>query len=300
VRPAGEARITLVRVIDLHSHSSFSDGSESPERVIELASDAGCTAVALTDHDSTDGVARAAARAAQVGIRFISGCEVSCAYSPGTMHVLCYIVTGTDSPLQAELTRLREDRELRNERMATRLADIGLPITYDEVVEEAGGVGVGRPHFAAVLKRKGVVSSIQEAFDSYLAKGTPGYVSKARIEIETVIDVARRSGGVASLAHPLSLGLERQSLAVELGRLAEIGLTGVECYYGRYDPDTRSELARLASRLGLVATGGSDFHGTYKPDLSMGVGTGDLSVPDGVVEELEARRPSPSGGGASS
>ena len=282
---------TLGRVIDLHSHSTFSDGSESPERVVELAAAAGCTAVALTDHDGTGGIERATARARQLGIPLISGCEVSCAYSPGTMHVLCYHVPASGGPLQEELVKLRNDRERRNETMARKLADLGLPVTYEEVVAEAGGVGVGRPHFAAVLVRKGVVSSVQEAFDSYLAKGTPGYVSKARIEVETVVDLARRSGGVAVLAHPLSLGLERQSLAAELRRLAERGLAGVECYYGRYDPETRAELAALATRLGLVATGGSDFHGTYKPDLSMGTGTGDLAVPDAVVEELAARRP---------
>lgn len=278
-------------VIDLHSHSTFSDGSESPERVVELAVAAGCTAVALTDHDGTEGLGRAAGRADELGIELIPGCEVSCSYAPGTMHVLCYFVTSEPSPLQDELARLRHDREHRNVLMAERLAEFGLPITYEEVAEEAGGVGIGRPHFAAVLMRKGIVSSVQEAFDRFLAKGTPGYVSKARIEVETVVDLARRSGGVAVLAHPLSLGIERDQLARELGRLAELGLTGVESYYGRYDPSTRKELVELATGLGLVATGGSDFHGTYKPDLSMGTGTGDLDVPAEVVAALAARRP---------
>lgn len=278
-------------MIDLHSHSNFSDGSESPERVVELAAAAGCAAVALTDHDGTEGLPRAAARAAELGVELVPGCEVSCSFSPGTMHVLCYFVSPGRSPLQDELARLREDRASRNERMAARLADIGLPVTYAEVLDEAGSIGVGRPHFAAVLVRKGVVSSIQEAFDSYLAKGTPGYVSKARVGIETVIDLVTRSGGVAVLAHPLSLGLERATLARELGRLRELGLAGVECHYGRYDTITRAELVALAGRLGLVASGGSDFHGSYKPDLSIGTGTGDLDVPDAIVAELAARRP---------
>ncbi|MCU1494884.1 MAG: hypothetical protein JWO62_2648 [Acidimicrobiaceae bacterium] len=278
-------------MIDLHSHSSFSDGSESPERVVELAAAAGCTAVALTDHDTTEGLPRATVRAAELGIAIVPGCEVSCAFSPGAMHVLSYFVSGEPSPFQDELVRLRADRESRNERMAARLAEIGMPITYEEVVEEAGGVGVGRPHFASVLVRKGVVGSIQEAFDAYLAKGTPGYVSKARIEVERVVDLVTRSGGVTVLAHPLSLDLDEEALTRELARLAEIGLTGMECYYGRYDPATRAQLVALAGSLGLVATGGSDFHGTYKPDLSMGTGTGDLEVPSTVVEELAARRP---------
>lgn len=282
---------TVGAVIDLHSHSSFSDGSESPEEVVELAAAAGCRTVALTDHDGTDGIARAAERARALGIDLVPGCEVSCSYAPGTMHVLCYFVPPGPSPLQEELARLRNDRERRNERMATQLAAIGLPVTLEEAVAEAGGVGVGRPHFAAVLVRKGVVSSVQEAFDTYLAKGGPGYVDKARIEIATVVEIARASGAVTALAHPLSLGLGRDELGRELARMAGLGLTGLECYYGRYDPATRSELAQLAESLGLVATGGSDFHGSYKPGLSMGTGTGDLDVPDHVVDELAARRP---------
>lgn len=287
-------------MIDLHSHSTFSDGSESPERVVELAVAAGCTALALTDHDGTGGLGRAEARASELGIEIVPGCEVSCSFSPGTMHVLCYFVTPDASPLQDELVRLRGDRESRNARMAEQLQAIGMPVSYDEVLDEAGGIGAGRPHFAAVLVRKGIVGTVQEAFDTLLAKGGPGYVSKARVVIETVIDLVTRSGGVAVLAHPLSLGLERPTLARELGRLREIGLIGVECHYGRYAPAVRDELATLAGRIGLVATGGSDFHGSYKPDLSVGTGTGDLDVPSSVLAELTARRPSvepsPAGG----
>jgi predicted metal-dependent phosphoesterase TrpH len=278
-------------MIDLHSHSACSDGSESPERVVELAFEAGCRTVALTDHDATFGLATAAQRAADLGMEFVRGCEVSCAFAPGTLHMLCYFIEPGSNPLEAELVRLQTDRETRNERMAERLAAIGLPISYDEVVEEARGVGVGRPHFAAVLVRKGIVDSIQQAFDDYLAKGTPGYVSKARVEPETIIELAKRSGGVAVVAHPLSMGLETSALEVELARLAAVGLAGLECYYGRYDPTERRDLAALARRLDLVPTGGSDFHGSYKPDLKMGVGQGDLEVPDDVVAELAQRRP---------
>jgi predicted metal-dependent phosphoesterase TrpH len=284
-------------VIDLHTHSSCSDGSETPEQVVELAAAAGCATIALTDHDSTDGIDRAASRAAQLGIALVPGCEVSCSFSPGTMHVLCYFVSAAPSPLQDELARLRHDRETRNEKMVERLRAIGLPVTYAEVLEEAGGVGLGRPHVAAVLVRHGVVGSVQEAFDTYLAKGAPGYVSKTRVDAGTVVDVVTRSGAVAVLAHPLSLGLDPPALEHELRRLREIGLVGVECYYGRYEPSVREELVSLAARTDLVATGGSDFHGRYKPDLSAGSGTGDLDVPDSVVDELAGRRTSSGGAG---
>ncbi len=278
-------------MIDLHSHSTFSDGSETPERVVELAATAGCTALALTDHDGTGGVARAAARAAELGVDLVPGCEVSCV-ATGTMHVLCYFVgEDADAPLERELERLRDDRSRRNAEMVDRLVDLGVPISYEEVLEEAGGQGVGRPHFAAVLVRKGVVGSVQEAFDTFLAKGSPAYVSKVRLEAATVVDLTTRSGGVTSLAHPRSLGLEPDELRRELQRLAELGLAGVECYYGRYDPATRAALTAMAEEIGLVGTGGSDFHGTYKPDLAMGTGTGDLDIPHRVVAQLAARRP---------
>ncbi len=280
-------------MIDLHTHSTFSDGSESPERIVELAVAAGLGTVALTDHDELGGLARAAARAAELGIRLLPGCEVSCSFSPGSMHVLCYFIEPGAGPLQEELERLRADREVRNRSMAERLALLGLPLSYEEVLGEAGGKGVGRPHFAGVLVRKGAATSIQDAFDRYLAKGTPGYVSKARVDVRDIIERAGGSGALATVAHPLSLGLDEDELDRTLAELAEAGLAGLECHYGRYDAPTCARLVDLARRHGLVPTGGSDFHGSYKPDLSVGTGAGDLAVPDEAVEELEARRPMP-------
>jgi predicted metal-dependent phosphoesterase TrpH len=277
-------------VIDLHCHSDFSDGSESPAHVVELAASAGCSTLALTDHDVLDGLRDARARADDLGVRLVDGCEVSCVIGRGTMHVLCYFIPPTGGPLQDELSRLRDDRGRRNVEMADRLAALGLPITLDEVTEEANGRGVGRPHFAAVLVRAGVVGSIQEAFDRFLAKGRPGYVGKSRVDISEIVALAHASGGVAALAHPLSLELDRAELERAARGYAEQGLVGIECYYARYDQETRRELVALARRCGLVPTGGSDFHGSYKPDISVGSGTGDLSVPDEVLDELVSRR----------
>jgi hypothetical protein len=168
--------------------------------------------------------------------------------------------------------------------------ELGLPITPEEVEAEAGGKGIGRPHVAAVLVRNGVVTTIQEAFDRYLAKGQPGYVEKERLHPDQAIRLARASDAVAVLAHPLSLGLEGAELDRTIGELAELGLAGAEAIYGRYSPEERAEVAALARRHGLVVTGGSDHHGTYKPDLQVGIGTGDLDVPDSVLEELATRR----------
>lgn len=278
-------------MIDLHTHSVVSDGSDPPGSIPELAAAAGCSAVALTDHDRLDGVPAAEDRAAALGIELVAGCELSCAVDRGTMHMLVYFVEPGDGPLQEELVRLQAVRDERNRRMAERLADLGLPVTYDELVEEAGGSGVGRPHAAAVLVEKGAAESIQDAFDRYLARGRPGYVEKERLEPQSAIALAHASQGVTVLAHPFSLDLEPKALDAVLGELAALGLAGVESVYAGYPPDQRDALAALAARHGLVATGGSDYHGSYKPGLSVGTGRGDLQVPDGALEALRDRRP---------
>jgi predicted metal-dependent phosphoesterase TrpH len=278
-------------MIDLHTHSTVSDGSDAPADIPTLAAEAGCTAVALTDHDRLDGVPEAAATAAALGVELVPGCELSCEVSKGTMHVLVYFVEPGEGPLQDELVRLQEARDTRNQRMAAKLAgELGLPITLEEIEEEAGGRGVGRPHVAAVLVRKGVASSVQDAFDRFLAKGQAGYVDKDRLLPADALHLARASGGVPVLAHPRSLELEPAPLEAAVAELTELGLSGLEAIYGRYDPGQRAGLAALAARLGLAVTGGSDHHGTYKPDLRVGTGRGDLEVPDQALEDLRQRR----------
>jgi len=287
-------------LIDLHTHSTVSDGSEPPERIPELAAEAGCAAVALTDHDSLAGLARAAVAAQRVGVQLVPGCEVSCrrpsgpggASAEGAMHVLCYFVENGEGPLQDELGRLRDDRSGRNHRLVERLGELGVPLTWDEVVAEAGDeAGVGRPHFARVLVAHGAARTIDDAFDRWLAEGRPAYVPKARLDAAEVSTLARASGGVAVLAHPLSLGMGLSALERVVDELAGRGLAGLEATYGSYRAEDRRALRRLAERTGLVATGGSDFHGSFKPDLRVGTGLGDLDVPDDALEALAARRP---------
>ena len=278
-------------MIDLHSHSVFSDGSERPQRVVELAKEAGCTAVALTDHDGLGGLDEARQRANELDLELVDGCEVSCALGESSLHVLCYFVRGDSGPLPEELAHLRDDRERRNVLMVEKLQALGLPITFEEVSAKAEGMGIGRPHVAAVLKDHGIVRDINEAFDRFLGTGRPGYVKKSRITIEQIIECTERSGGVCVVAHPYSLQLERHDLERQVAEWASRGLTGLESYYSRYSPELRTELVAMARRHGLVPTGGSDFHGSYKPDISMGTGTGDLNVPDEVLDELRSRRP---------
>lgn len=275
-------------MIDLHTHSTASDGSDAPRRIPELAAAAGCSAVALTDHDTLEGIDEARARAVELGVELISGCELSCEVSEGGMHLLVYLVEPGDGPLQDRLIHLQAVRAERNKRMVDRLRQLGMDVTYDELLAEAGGRGVGRPHAAAVLVRKGYVQSLPEAFDRFLADGRPGYVEKERMKPGEAIGLARASGGVPVLAHPFSLRKTLDALASVVGELKDLGLGGLECLYSRYSPEEREALARLARRNGLVATGGSDHHGSYKPDLQVGVGAGDLKVPEDVLTELRA------------
>ncbi len=287
-------------MIDLHTHSTVSDGSERPGRIPEMAAAAGCSAVALTDHDSLEGVDEARASARRAGITLVPGCEVSCRKpSPppgqprigGSVHVLVYFVEPGEGPLQDELVVLRGDRAERNAHLRARLAELGAPVDYDAMVAEAGGeAGLGRPHFARALVRAGAAADVDDAFDRFLADGRPAYVPKARLSPADVARLAIASGGVAVLAHPLTLGLDPSALERLVGELAEAGLGGIEAVYGRYSTDERRALRRMARRRGLVATGGSDYHGTFKADLEVGTGMGDLDVPDSALEELAARR----------
>lgn len=279
-------------MIDLHTHSACSDGTDPPSAIPELAARAGCRAVSLTDHDNLAGLGAARERAAAVGVELVPGCEVSCRWSGGSLHVLVYFVDGPEGPLQDELGRLRGDRVARNRRLVSRLGELGLPVTYEEVVAEAAGEeSAGRPHVAAVLARKGLVDSVADAFDRWLAEGRPAYVPKARVSPAEVARLARLSGGVAVLAHPLTLGLDEPALDAAVAELAATGFAGIEAHYGRYTPAERAALAAVARRHDVVATGGSDYHGTVKAGLSVGTGTGDLCVPDSALDDLNDRRP---------
>jgi predicted metal-dependent phosphoesterase TrpH len=285
-----EAQVTSISVIDLHTHSTVSDGSDPPERIPELAHAAGCRAVALTDHDRVDGVAAATVRASELGVELVPGVEISCEHA-GTMHVLVYFLAPGEGPLQAELGRMQSARDNRNRQMAELMAGLGLPVSYEEIVTEAGGTGAGRPHIAAILVRKGVVGTIQQAFDVWLAKGRPAYLDKTRLAPDAAVRLAVASKAVPVLAHPFSLGLTPGGTEATIAELAGYGLAGVEAIYGRYSPEQRCAVGDMARQYRLVATGGSDHHGTYKPDLQVGIGRGDLDVPDSVLDELRERIP---------
>ena len=276
--------------VDLHLHSVFSDGTATPEEIVATAADIGLTGIALTDHDTLAGIPRAVAAARRAAIRFIGGTELSVEWQDQTMHLLVYFLDPGPGPLQDRLEALRKARGQRNLRIASLLQGLGLEISMEEVAAEAGHGVVGRPHFAGVMIDKGYVQSVAEAFDRYLAAGRPAYAPREKLDAETAIGLARESGAVPVIAHPHTIGLRAAEYATGFRQLVSIGLGGIESYYGEYSSEMRAHLVRVCEALGIAATGGSDYHGRYKPHLEIGIGKGDLRVPDAAFDQLVAAR----------
>lgn len=275
--------------VDLHLHSTASDGTDSPRRVVELAAEAGLSAIALTDHDNLDGIAEAREAGKRLDIEVVSGTELSVEWDTGAMHLLVYFLEPGPGPLQDRLQWLQNSRHERNLRIVDRCNELGLAITYDEVSEEAGGRGIGRPHIAAILLRKGHVDTMAEAFDRYLATGGLAYEPRDRLDAYEAIELARQSGAVSSIAHPHTIGAGRDDYTRAFRSLGEAGLGAIEAQYAEYSPEMRHHLTNTAEELGLIASGGSDYHGAYKPGLYVGVGRGDLIVSDETLEALRSK-----------
>lgn len=276
--------------VDLHLHSTYSDGSETPAAIVSQAAAIGLSGIALTDHDVLDGIPEASAAATKHGLRFVGGTELSVSWQKQSMHMLVYFLEPGPGPIQDRLSDLRRGRHERNLEIVNRLRELDIDISYKEVAREAGMGVVGRPHFAGVLVAKGYVDSVPAAFDRYLAAGRPGYVPRTRLSAEEAISLSRDSGAVAVIAHPHTLHLRSDEFAAGFRDLVACGLGGIEAYYGEYTPQMRSRIAEICNELGIVATGGSDFHGRYKEHLAIGTGTGDLRVPDAVLDQLEQIR----------
>ena len=232
-------------MIDLHMHSTFSDGSYTPEELVEEGVKQGLTAIALTDHDSTNGIPRFLAAAEGKPIRTISGVEVSADFRRGTMHMLGYGIHHEERELNEHLKWIRSGRESRNQEILHLLNKLGFHITWHEVQSYAGEDVVGRPHFAAAMVEKGYVASRQEAFDRYLGKGKPAYAERRRLSPSDTIRLIRGAGGVPVLAHPFTLNLGRSDLRKLIGELTREGLLGIEVFILSIQPECRKNICHL-------------------------------------------------------
>jgi predicted metal-dependent phosphoesterase TrpH len=277
--------------VDLHLHTTASDGVRTPSEIVNYAKDKGLQAIAITDHDTIEGLDEGLSEGDRIGFEVIPGVEISAEHSPGSMHLLGYFLDIHHLLLRGKLNYLQKARAERNPKIIENLNRLGVRISYEEVVKASGGGQVGRPHFAQVLLEKGYVRSFQEAFDRFLGKRAPAYVDKIRFKPKEAISFIREAGGVAVLAHPKTLGMS-DFIALEriVFELMEAGLKGMEVYYPEHSSLEVAQFKALAERCGLLMTGGTDYHGIEKENLDIGVGRGEMRLPYSLVEGLKAVR----------
>jgi predicted metal-dependent phosphoesterase TrpH len=267
------------KLIDLHTHSTASDGSLRPAELVRAAQEAGLAAVALTDHDTVEGLDEFLAAGQGAPLETVPGVEISMQVSEVPLHLVGLYVDHLQEELRQGLSRLQQARADRNPKIVARLNELGIPLTLEEVKACSGGGQVGRPHFAQALVNRGAVHNIGEAFNRFLAAGKAAYVPKFRFKADEAIALIRSAGGAPILAHPGIAKLGWANLERLVGELKEMGLMGMEVYYSDHDPNITRRLAGLAARLRLLVSGGSDFHGEPKPAIALGRGKGGLAIP---------------------
>ena len=273
--------------IDLHLHTTHSDGSFSTGEVMAFAKQAGLAALAITDHDIVEGIPEAMAIGKELGIEVVPGVEISSRFGETELHILGYFLNWTDPLLAQRLRTLRDSRHLRNPKIIQRLNELGIPITYEEVRALAGTESVGRPHIARLLMEKKFVTSAKEAFDRYLANGRPAFVDRELPEPAEAVRWIREAGGVPVLAHPTWVRTSAEGLRVLVRELKAAGLGGIEVHYSTHTPSQTTEYLDLARQCDLLVTGGSDFHGVTKPDIEVGIGRGQLKVSQKLLDPLK-------------
>lgn len=279
----------MKRAIDLHVHTTASDGTLTGGEAVSLAAASGLSAIAITDHDTVSGYAEAAQAGKKLGVEVIPGIEISTKYG-GAVHILGYYIDPDSEKLRPVLDWVIHDRDARNRKMAELMAADGIPVSYDEMRARFGEV-IGRPHFAEVLVELGLASGVQDAFDRYVEKGQKYWLPRNFLSIERSIEIIKEAGGVPVLAHPFQYKRDDAGLRELIEHCMAHGLRGIECRYTGYDAQMVGYLEQLADEYGLVKTGGSDFHGENKPHISLGHGLhGELDVPmpflDALKEEI--------------
>lgn len=275
-----------MRRVDLHVHTTASDGTLTGAEAVQLASRVGLAAIAVTDHDTVSGFDAASEAGRAVGVEVVPGIEISTKYG-GPVHILGYFIDPSSPKLRPVLEWVVRDRDARNRKMAELMAADGLPVDYDEMLARFGGV-IGRPHFAELLVELGLADSVQDAFDRYVEKGRRYYLPRSFLPIERAVEIIAEAGGVPVLAHPLQYKRDDAGLREIICHCMDYGLRGMECRYSGYGEDAVCYLESLAEEYGLVKTGGSDFHGANKPHIALGTGIeNNLSVPYEFLQRLK-------------
>lgn len=274
--------------IDLHTHSTISDGTLRPAEIVALAKETGLSAVALTDHDTAEGLPEFMAAGKALGLETVPGIEIAGWYGGSVeIHILGLYIDPA-APVMAEISEKRKAaRLLRNQAMAEKLTGIGLPLTYEELLAEAGGSIITRAHYARLMVRKGYVKDRNEAFNKYISPGLPGYVAQQLLGPEECIRAILEAGGVPILAHPTLYRMGYKEITACCQNLMKLGLQGIEAMYTMYRHEQEREIKKIGRNLGLLYSGGSDFHGANKPGTQLGWGKGNLRIPYAYLEAIK-------------
>lgn len=274
------------KYIDLHSHSTVSDGTFTPSQLAEYAKEKKLYAFALTDHDTVDGIEEALSAAGD-SIKVIPGIEISADYNGTDIHILGLNIDYRNDEFLAQINECKRLRTERNKKMIQKMNDLGFPITEEIVIKRYGkDSSITRAHFARYLLDEGFVETKEEAFNKYLNKGGPCYVSRVQMKPERAIEIILKAGGHPVLAHPLLYKLDKEGVIKLIDYLKGFGLEGIEAIYSRNSREDDLFLSELAKSFGLYITGGSDFHGSNKPDIDLGVGTGNLAISKDLLNNI--------------
>lgn len=276
--------------IDLHTHTTLSDGTYTPRELVEYACEKELTAIAVTDHDTVCGITEAIEAAENTPLEVIPGIEISSMFEDKEIHMVGLFIDPNNEMLKAELNNLRKSREARNLLMAERLTENGMPIACEEAAGLAGSSVITRAHFAAALVKKGFVTSVSEAFSRFLGDSCPCFVQRTLPSAKKSIEMITQSGGLAVLAHPLLYKMGNERLEYMLNELSQEGLAAIEAYYSTHSPSDTRRICALAEKYSLLSSGGSDFHGGNKKGLDLGNGYGSLNVPDELLVKLKGAK----------
>ena len=279
-----------MREIDLHTHTNISDGSESPENTVLHAKKLGLRSIAITYHDTANGVPAAKEAGEKYGVEVVGGLELGCGWHGREVHMLAYDIDPHNEQLNRTLKWIVTDREERNRKMVGLMAKDGIRIDLEQLKIEHPGSIIGRPHFALCLIKAGLADSVQDAFVRYLDPGRKYYIRRHFLSVEEAAELIRGAGGVSAIAHPMQYKLDDEGMTELMERARDAGVSGLECYYSGYSPEVCARLQAIADAYGFCATAGSDWHGSHKPHIEMGSGMhGELSAPYELLRALRER-----------